>query len=232
MDPEAREVVFSGLDRGVEGGAEQSYARALPLDEARRPEVLLAFEMNGQPLLPQHGAPVRLVAPGWYGMANVKWLSSVTVIREAFTGYQQVRSYRLRQDPDEPGLPLTRIAPRALMIPPGIPDFFTRQRVLPAGPCRLAGRAWSGRAPLVAVEVSVNGGATWDEARLGPADLGTWAWRSWTYDWQPSAPGEYVLCCRALDAAGGVAAGRDPSGWNLGGYANPAPHRVPVTLSD
>ncbi len=232
LDATAREVVFSGLDRGVEGGTEQAYARSLTLDEASRPEVLLAYEMNGQPLLPQHGAPVRLVVPGWYGMASVKWLSSVTVIREAFTGYQQVQSYRLRQDPDEPGLPLTRIAPRALMIPPGIPDFFTRSRVLAAGPCPLSGRAWSGRAPLVAVDVSVDGGATWDEATLGPADLGPWAWRSWTYDWQPSAPGEYVLCCRARDAAGGVAAGPDPSGWNVGGYANPAPHRVPVTVGD
>ncbi len=228
LDPEALEVVFTGLDRGVEGGFEQPYERALAIDEARRPEVLLAFEMNGQPLPPQHGAPVRLVAPGWYGMASVKWLSRIEVIREPFTGYQQVRSYRFRLDPDEPGTPMTRIQPRALMIPPGIPDFFTRRRIVPAGPCRLTGRAWSGAAPIAAVEVSVDDGRTWREARLGPAELGTWAWRSWSFDWLPSGPGEHVLCCRARDAAGASQAGAP--GWNVGGYANPAPQRVLVMV--
>jgi DMSO/TMAO reductase YedYZ molybdopterin-dependent catalytic subunit len=227
LDSEAREIVFTGLDRGVEGGIEQFYARALPLDEARRPEVLLAYEMNGQPLLPQHGAPVRVVVPGWYGMANVKWLSSISVVSEPFRGYQQERSYRFRLDPDEPGMPMQRIRPRALMIPPGIPDFFTRRRVLPMGPCRIAGRAWSGMSPISAVEVSDDDGASWTEARLEPAGLGPWAWRSWIYDWQPSATGEHVLCCRARDTDG---AQTDAPGWNVGGYANPAPQRVMVTV--
>lgn len=228
LDPEAREVVFTGLDRGVEGGIEQAYARALPLDEARRPEVLLVYEMNGQPLLPQHGAPVRLVVPGWYGMANVKWLSSIAIIRDAFAGYQQMQSYRFRLNPDEPGTPMARMRPRALMIPPGIPDFFTRGRVMPMGPCRIAGRAWSGTSPIAAVEVSVDGGTTWKEAALEPAELGPWAWRSWIYDWQPGGSGEHVLSCRARDAAG--AAQADAPDWNLGGYANPAPQRVLVTV--
>ena len=105
-DPDADEVVFTGLDRGMEGGSEQAYARALPLEEARRTEVLLVDEMNGGPLPPQHGAPVRLVVPGWYGMASVKWLSTIEVVRGPFTGYQNRQSYRLRQDPDEPGTPL------------------------------------------------------------------------------------------------------------------------------
>ena len=141
---DAREVVFGGLDRGVENGVEQTYERSLAIDEARRDEVLVALEMNGQPLLPQHGAPARLVVPGWYGMANVKWLSTITVVREPFTGPQQSWSYRMRQDPSEAGVPLSRIAPHALMQPPGIPDFFTRDRVLANGPCRLTGRVWSG----------------------------------------------------------------------------------------
>ncbi|MEO8230144.1 MAG: sulfite oxidase [Chloroflexota bacterium] len=228
LDPKAREIVFTGLDRGVEGGIEQSYARALSLDDARRPEVLLAYEMNGQPLLPQHGAPVRLVVPGWYGMASVKWLSGLSVVREPFRGYQQERSYRFRLDPDEPGVAMQRIRPRALMIPPGIPDFFTRRRVLPMGPCRIAGRAWSGTSPIAAVEVSDDDGATWREATLEPAELGPWAWRSWSYDWQPRAAGEHVLCCRARDTGG--SAQTDAPGWNVGGYANPAAQRVSVTV--
>ena len=230
VDADAHEVVFAGLDRGLEGGVEQPYARALSLAEANRPEVLLAYEMNGQPLLPQHGAPVRLVVPGWYGMTNVKWRSSIMLAREPFTGHQQVHSYRMRTTQDEAGTPLSRIHPRALMIPPGIPDFFTRHRVVPTGPCRLSGRAWSGRSEIVGVEVSVDGGTTWVEADLEAPELGPWAWRGWSFDWRPGAAGEYVLCCRARDAAGATLAA--PPAWNLGGYANPAPQRVPVTVTD
>ncbi len=226
---DAVEVVFDGLDRGVENGVEQTYERSLALDEARRPEVLVAIEMNGQPLLPQHGAPARLVVPGWYGMANVKWLSAIGVVREPFTGYQQAWSYRLRQDPSEPGLPLSRMAPHALMLPPGIPDFFSRDRVVPSGPCRLTGRVWSGSLPIEGVEVSVDDGLTWLEATVAPADLGPWAWRSWAFDWTPSRAGQHVLSCRPRPGGG---ADPERPAWNLGGYANPAPQRIVVTVTD
>src|SRR3954468_4533463 len=132
---DAVEVVFSALDRGVENGVDQTFERSLSLDEGRRPEVLVALEMNGLPLLPQHGAPARLIVPGWYGMTNVKWLSAINVVREPFTGYQNSWSYRLRQDPSDEGVPLSRIVPHALMQPPGIPDFFTRDRVVDMGAC-------------------------------------------------------------------------------------------------
>jgi sulfane dehydrogenase subunit SoxC len=224
---DAVEIVFSALDRGVENGVDQSFERSLPLDEARRPEVLVALEMNGLPLLPQHGAPARLIVPGWYGMTNVKWLSSIEVVREPFTGYQQSWSYRLRQDASEAGMPLSRIAPHALMLPPGIPDFYTRDRVIDIGPCRLTGRVWSGGASIDAVEVSVDDGITWSDASLGAAELGPWAWRSWEFDWTPSEPGEYVLACRARSTDSG-ASGRPA--WNLGGYANPAPQRIALTV--
>ena len=96
-------MVFTGLDRGVEGGVEQSFERSLPLDEALRDDVLLAYEMNGAPLPPQHGFPLRLVVPGWYGMTNVKWLTRITVVDEPFTGYQQTHAYRLRARRGRPG---------------------------------------------------------------------------------------------------------------------------------
>jgi len=227
LGPETVEIVFGGLDRGVENGVEQTFTRSLALGEARRPEVLIAIAMNGQPLLPQHGAPARLVVPGWYGMANVKWLSSITAVREPFTGYQQSWSYRLRQDPSEEGVPLSRIAPHALMLPPGIPDFFTRDRVMPGGPCRLTGRVWSGDAPIDGVEVSVDDGATWADATLALADLGPWAWRAWSFDWTPAGAGEHVLACRARTTAGAA----QRSAWNLGGYVNPAPQRIRVTVT-
>ncbi|MGZ4394571.1 MAG: sulfite oxidase [Gaiellaceae bacterium] len=223
----AVEVLFTGLDRGVEGGIEQSYQRSLTVDEAMRTDVLLAFEMNGAPLLPQHGFPLRLVVPGWYGMTNVKWLSAVTVIDSPFDGYQQDHSYRLRSDEDDPGTPLTRMLPRALMVPPGIPEFLTRERILGPGEHVLEGRAWSGHAPVAAVEVSVDGGETWEPAATSRELDSPWAWCSWTYRWT-AAPGRYELCCRASDEAGNA---QPPvAGWNLGGYANNSPQRVAVTV--
>jgi DMSO/TMAO reductase YedYZ molybdopterin-dependent catalytic subunit len=221
------DVVFTGLDRGVEGGVEQDYQRSLSRSDALDDSVLLAYELNGRPLPPQHGFPLRVVVPGWYGMTNVKWLARITAITERFTGYQQERGYRLRSSDDESGTPLSRMAPRALMVPPGIPDFMTRQRLVPAGDCRLDGRAWSGCGDVVRVEVSVDAGTTWFDAALGPR-AGPHAWRPWSFVWRPQASGDHVLCCRATDSAGG----QQPlePGWNLGGYANNAVQRVAVTV--
>ena len=223
----ACEVVFRGLDGGVEGGESQRYERSLRLEDALRGEVLLAFEMNGGPLPPQHGLPLRLVVPGWYGMTSVKWLDRITVADRPFAGYQQARGYRLRQDPSEDGEPVERMVPRSLMVPPGVPDFATRERNLEPGPCTVTGRAWSGYGPIVGMEVSADGGASWSDARLGP-EPAPWAWRSWEWDWDAREPGAYALCCRATDAAGNVQP-LEPR-WNLGGYANNEVQRVPVVV--
>ena len=224
---DAVEVLFTGADRGIEGGVEQRYERSLTLADALRDDVLLAFEMNGGPLPPQHGAPLRLVAPGWYGMAHVKWLRAVTVIDTPFTGYQQDRSYRLRRAPEDEGEPVTRMAPRALMVPPGLADFASRERTVELAPCLLEGRAWSGWGPIAAVRVSSDGGATWADAVVEDHPAAS-AWARWTYRFAPPAPGDYVLCCRARDACGN----EQPveAEWNLGGYANNAVQRVAVTV--
>jgi DMSO/TMAO reductase YedYZ molybdopterin-dependent catalytic subunit len=224
----AVEVLFTGLDRGIEGGVEQQYERSLTLEDARRDDVLLAYAVNGRPLPPQHGFPLRLVVPGWYGMTSVKWLSSITVLAEPFTGYQQTTGYRLRSSIDDPGTPVTRMMPRSLMVPPGIPDFLTRRRFLSPGPCVLEGRAWSGWAPIERVEVSADDGTTWTDADLDDP-VGPAAWRRWALGWE-AAPGEHTLCCRATDAAGQIQPLEPP--WNPGGYANNAVHRVPVTVAD
>lgn len=94
----AVEVLFTGVDEGIEGGVEQRYQRSVPLDLALGRDVVLAYEMNGGPLPPQHGFPLRLVVPGWYGMTNVKWLARVDVLTEPFSGYQQTSAYRFRQE--------------------------------------------------------------------------------------------------------------------------------------
>lgn len=223
----AVEVLFTGLDRGVEGGVEQTYERALPLDEALGDDVLLAYAVNGVPLPPQHGFPLRLLVPGWYGMTSVKWLTRITVLDAPFTGYQNAHAYRWRASVDDVGTPLTRIEPRALLVPPGIPDFMSRERFVDAGPVVLEGRAWSGWAPIAEVEVSTDGGATWAAAEVEPSPAGPRAWSRWRFAWD-AAPGTYVLACRARDASG--RAQPDSAEWNVGGYAHTAPQRVPVTV--
>jgi DMSO/TMAO reductase YedYZ molybdopterin-dependent catalytic subunit len=226
---DAVEVVFTGLDRGSEAdGVVESYERGLDLTAALGEDPLLAYEINGAPLPPQHGFPLRLVVPGWYGMGNVKWLCGIRVSDEPFTGFQNTVAYRLRQSPEEPGTPVTRMEPRALMIPPGHPEFFSRRRLVTAGIHELFGRAWSGWGPIVAVEVSVDGGATWDEAKLSGEPVSPAAWCSWTWTWVASLPGEYELVCRARDGSGRTQPTEAP--WNLHGFANNTVQRVPVTV--
>jgi sulfane dehydrogenase subunit SoxC len=225
---DAVDVVFTGADHGIERGVEQDYQRALPVAEALREDVLLAYEMNGASLLPQHGAPLRLVVPGWYGMAHVKWLRGITVLDREFDGFQNAVAYRLRQDTEDPGVPVTRIEPRALVRPPGFPDFMSRTRVVRPGPCRLDGRAWSGHAPVVRVEATVDGGTTWTEAEL-EATTGEFAWRRWSLDWS-ATPGSYTISARATDESGRIQP-TEPT-WNRGGFANNLVQRVPVVVLD
>jgi sulfane dehydrogenase subunit SoxC len=223
---DAVDVVFVGADRGVEGDEEHAYERAIPFAEARRDDVILAFRMNGQPIPPAHGFPVRLVVPGWYGMASVKWLTAIHVTSEPFTGYQNAQAYRWREDPDDPGVPVERIRVRSLLAPPGIPEFQPRTRRVRAGVVELEGRAWSGTAEVIRVEVSTDGGDTWDDAGLDPP-VGRRAWRRFSYRWR-AEPGATVLLSRATDATGATQP-LDPP-WNVGGYGNNACHRVDVVV--
>ena len=163
-------------------------------------QALLVYEMNGAPLPPQHGFPLRLVVPGWYGMTNVKWLARITLLEEPFEGYQNAVAYRMYGADGEPGDPVTRMLPRSLMVPPGVPDFMTRERHLAPGPVTLRGRAWSGYGPVERVEVSTDGGETFADAG-STRPLGAAAWRGWRFAWD-APPGEHVLCSRATDAAG------------------------------
>jgi DMSO/TMAO reductase YedYZ molybdopterin-dependent catalytic subunit len=227
LDPTAVEVVFTGADRGVQGEINQLYQRALTIDEATRDEVLLAYEMNGQPLEPQHGAPLRLLVPGWYGMTSVKWLTTIEAIDQPFDGYQQQCAYRYTDNAEDFGEPASTIRPRAMMSPPGIPDFLTRTRVVQAGKVTLAGRAWAGRSEIAAVEVSTDGGQTWEPARLDPP-VGRYAWCGWSSEWD-ARPGTYELAVRATSADGNV---QPAEAWNHQGVGNNAYHRVDVIVEE
>jgi hypothetical protein len=106
---------------------------------------------------------------------------------------------------------------------------MSRERTVAAGSCTIEGRAWSGHAPIAAVDVSTDDGATWEPARLDPPELGRWAWRRWTYEWNAAERGRQVLSCRARDEAGNEQPTEQT--WNVGGYANNEVQRVVVTVA-
>ena len=184
--------------------------------------------MNGAPLPAQHGFPLRLVVPGWYGMQNVKWLGADHAASRGRSSGTRTRSpTATTSSEDEPGEPVTRMVPRSLMVPPGIPDFMTRERRLDPGAVELRGRAWSGWGPIERVEVL-------DRRRRHALPRPNWSRLSAPPPGAAGAScgsageGQHVLCSRATDAAGNTQP-LDPP-WNLKGYANNAVERVAVTV--
>jgi DMSO/TMAO reductase YedYZ molybdopterin-dependent catalytic subunit len=225
LKPDAVDVAFFGADRGFDAGIEHDYGRSLAPALAMDANVLVAWAMNGAALPPQHGFPLRLVVPGWYGMASVKWLSRIEVLAEGFGGYQQAANYIYRQQAGDAGTPVTTMRVKSLMVPPGIPHWYSRRRIVERGPVELVGRAWSGGGVAV-VAVAVGVDRIWNEAALDPSQ-GAYAWRGWRYRWD-ATPGEHILECRATDA-NGQAQPLDPP-WDNSGMGNNAVHRVHVTV--
>jgi sulfane dehydrogenase subunit SoxC len=190
-----------------------------------QPEVLLAWAMNGQPLSPQHGAPLRLVVPGWFGMASVKWLSRIELLERPFDGYQQVVGYRYTKQRGEAGTPVRHAKVKSLIAPPGIPDWYTGRRLVAKGTTEVQGRAWSGAGVAVtSVELAVDG--EWRAAEVEPPRE-RFAWQRWHAGWD-ATPGEHELACRATDA-NGEGQPLEPD-WNVGGMGNNAVQRVQVTV--
>ena len=226
VSDKAVDILFTGLDQGIQGGKLHYYQRSLNIDEAVREEVLVAYQMNGEPLQPQHGYPLRLIVPGWYGMTSVKWLDRIEAIGEPFQGYQMIEAYRYSQWEGETGDPVMLIKVRALMVPHGVPDFLTRTRLVEAGPVTLSGKAWAGRSGISRVEVSTDGGSTWSDARL-EEEVSPYAWRGWSFDWA-AVPGSYTLCVRAADTAGNVQPVTQP--WNYQGMGNNMVQRVDAVV--
>lgn len=221
---QAREVLVEGADRGVADGSGEviPFARSIDLQTALHPDTLLAYAMNGEPLPVAHGFPLRLIVPGWYGMASVKWVARISAIAEPFRGFFQAKRYIMTRAPeeDDSAPPVPRVQPRALLTWP------QPGQTLRLGQHRLRGLAWSGEAPVERVEVSVDGGQTWQSAEwTSPAE--PYAWRRWEYLWTVNAPGAVTLLCRAIDAAGRVQPER--VAWNRLGYANNAIR--PVTIN-
>lgn len=214
--PDAVEVLCAGADAGEvrDAGGPIAFERSLPLDLARDEDVLLAYAMEGEPLASEHGAPLRLVVPGWYGMASVKWLARLSLLDRPFRGFYQSDRYVID------GRPLGEIEPRAIIVSPR-----EGQRIAPGGHV-VRGFAWAGRTAIRSVEASADGGRSWTPARLGPA-ISSYAWREWEWDWD-ARPGHAVVLVRATDDRGRTQPSiprRNPLG-----YANNAIRAVRFTV--
>lgn len=216
------EIVIAGADRGplAAAGGEIAYVRSVPLRTALDGDMILAYAMNGEPLPAEHGGPCRLIVPGWYGMASVKWVERIEAVSAPFRGFYQADRYVM---PAEEGAmrPLTTMGVRSVICRPG---HGTR---LPPGRWMVEGLAWSGEAPVVRVEVSENGGATWREAQLTSREE-RYAWRRWQCPWDLDRRGTARMRSRAVDAAGNGQP--DMPVWNRLGYANNAIHGVDIIV--
>ena len=215
--PGAVEALFIGADEGApkDLGRTIAFERSLPIADALGGEALIAYEMNGEPLPVEHGAPLRLVMPGWYGMASVKWLRRITLREEPFHGFYQTDRYVIE------GRPLRAIAPRAVIASPRDGDR------VPAGRVEVRGYAWSGGDEISAVELTRDGGAMW--TRVEPATVPSrYAWREWSVRIEAKR-GDLVIVARAVTKSGATQP-LDPV-WNALGYSNNGARPVRLTVS-
>ncbi|WP_305784617.1 sulfite oxidase [Symbioplanes lichenis] len=221
LRPDAVDVLPVGLDPNyVTGGVDLGpVRRPLPVRKALR-DVLVAYEMNGEPLPPDHGAPVRLIVPHWIGIASIKWLGSIEVATEPLFSPWNTQFYRLF-GPGFPaeGQPFDRQTIKSAFE-------LDRGATLPAGrTTRLTGRSWSAAGPIKHTDISTDGGATWRRARqVGPGV----AWQSWELDWRPPA-GSHTLLARATDVHGNTQP--DVATYNELGYLFNAAVRHPVVAA-
>jgi DMSO/TMAO reductase YedYZ molybdopterin-dependent catalytic subunit len=204
VKPGAVDVILGGADKGAITALPSSpgvipYDRSIPLAKAQRDECLLATHMNGEPLTASHGAPLRAVVGGWYGMASVKWLTSIVVTDRPYNGFWQSLDYSVwDRSAGTPSLvPLTAMQPKAMMTSPGL------NAIVPAGrSVTVTGKAWAGERTVAKVEVSTDGGKTWAVAKLAD-DEKPMCWRDWRYEWAvPANAGKASLLARCTDDKG------------------------------
>jgi DMSO/TMAO reductase YedYZ molybdopterin-dependent catalytic subunit len=220
----ASEVEFVGADSGPVGtGGTEAYARSLDLAGALEDAPLLVWSLNGAPLSPERGFPLRLLVPGWYGMASVKWLTRIVVRTSPFGGFYQAVDYTFQDRVGtEDGTPVTLMEPESLVLSPA-----GGTTVQAGTPIAVQGIAWSGRGPVSQLEVRVDDGP-WHEATLGAAGS-RFAHRSWTWTWPAPAAGMHRLTARATDESGRTQPLKTI--WNRLGYVNNGCHTVGVMVA-
>jgi DMSO/TMAO reductase YedYZ molybdopterin-dependent catalytic subunit len=225
VKPTGKHVMFRGLDEVP--GKVPPFIRSVPIEKAIDADSLIATHLNGAPLPKHNGFPARALMPGWIGAASCKWLSEIQVLDKEFEGNFMNPGYRLPNRPVKPGEaakpedthPVTALNVKSLIVSPA-DDSAARSAAL-----NVQGVAWAGEADVVKVEISTDGGASWQPAQLG-AEKARYAWRMWSLKWKAPKPGEYTIASRATDSQGRTQP--DAPVWNPSGYLNNAIDRVTI----
>ena len=229
----AVDVLFRGADHGPyhlqpiladTNKDDLTFERALPIALAADPaaDILIAYEMNGEPLTRDHGAPFRIVVPHWYAVASVKWLKRIDVLTEPYTGEFQTGHY-MYEWPDRPAEAVNLMRVRARITDPAPASIIS------PGTYTVRGKAWSGTGPVTRVDVSFTGEGDWHAANL-EAPTGPYQWQEWSLPWDAGNIGRHTLRARATDAAGHVQPDVPP--WNRLGYGNNAIEVIYVDVGE
>lgn len=206
------------------------FTRSIPIAKALHPDTLLAYEMNGRPLPLLHGAPLRVITPGWMAESCMKWLTEITLRADETPGYYMQQAYRIPETSIQPGsglpgsvmVPVEQMPVKSLIAAPAEGD------TLKTGPVTIQGVAWAGESPITKVEVSCDDGKTWEPARLVGEEQ-PYAWRQWQYLWNARQVGPTAILCRATDAQGAQQPEKSP--WNPGGFLWNGWDRLSVTVA-
>jgi sulfite dehydrogenase len=226
----AVDVVFNGLD-GPPLPSVPDFVKSLPLEKSMEEDILVAYEMNGKPLLMLNGFPARLIVPGWYATYWVKALSDITVLAEPFSGFWVKKAYRIPDNPCacvppggkvEKSVPINRMNTRSFITEPEDGASLKVNK-----PAELKGIAFSGGFGVRDVLLSTDGGRTWNETKLGK-DLGKYSWIQWTYSWHPKKKGKHTIMVRATDENG--ESQRFEPRWNPAGYMRNVVEKITVTV--
>ncbi len=225
VKPTGKHVMFRGLDEVP--GKVPPFVRSIPVEKALDADTLVATHMNGAPLTKHHGFPARALVPGWIGAASCKWLTEIRVLEAELEGNFMNPGYRMPNEAVKPGEnvkpqdthPVTSLSVKSLISSPR--DGAT----LKAAAIQVRGVAWAGEADVVKVEVSTDGGNTWNSARLGN-EQARYAWRLWSYDWKAPKSGDYVILSRASDSQGRTQPAE--ATWNPSGYLYNAIDQVKI----
>jgi sulfoxide reductase catalytic subunit YedY len=213
------EVTFDGLDKGTLPTV-PDFVKSLPIDKSLEDDMLIAYEMNGQPLTMLNGFPARVIIPGWYATYWVKSLSEIKVVTQTFEGFWMKPAYRIPDNPcgcippgSKPGktIPIHRMTTRSLIVTPEADSSLKMNK-----PVDITGIAFSGGYSIKDVIVSTDGGRSWGQAQLGK-DLGKYSWIQFTYSWRPTKKGNYTLMAKATNSIG--ESQPFESLWNPSGYS-------------
>jgi sulfite oxidase len=220
-----KHVQFRGLDQVP--GKVPPFIRSIPIEKATDGDTLIATQMNSAPLHPHHGFPARTITPGWVGAASCKWLTEIAVLATPGDGNFMTPGYRFPNTPGKPGEaikpedthPLTALTVKSAIAAPA------DGAKLKPGAQVIQGVAWAGEADITKVEISTDGGVSWNAAQLGK-DHARYAWRQWSLNWKPPKSGDYVILSRATDSQGRTQP--DAPVWNPSGYLYNAYDQVKV----